>query len=276
MAAAFSDRFSDATRQLAAAATRANRLALENAESMFGVQLKAMERNLTATGGWLVNWPAATTRPGCSTGAHSRGRTTCSGWARPSRMWSVSACRPARPGPNWCRVTTNQRRTRTVTDATQRSLHGSLPMQSGPGRSLPLPGLFARCLDSRALPRLDFLRADGPRRRAGLGNVPGAGRGPSPPPLLCPGPCPPRRGSACGGQGIEQAVSNKAPIDFERRAETLAYEVKGEVTANGRRRRTFVRKGLRPAPRRMNPPHACLRFDSPRIEGPRRGRQGPG
>ena len=86
MAAAFSDRFSDATRQLAAAATRANRLALENAESMFGVQLKAMERNLTATGGWLVNWPAATTRPGCSTGAHSCGRTTCSGWARPSRM----------------------------------------------------------------------------------------------------------------------------------------------------------------------------------------------
>ena len=49
MAAAFSDRFSDATRQLAAAATRANRLALENAESMFGVQLKALERNLTAT-----------------------------------------------------------------------------------------------------------------------------------------------------------------------------------------------------------------------------------
>ncbi len=53
MAAAFSDRFSDATRQLAAAAPRANRLALENAESMFGVQLKVMERNLTATGGWL-------------------------------------------------------------------------------------------------------------------------------------------------------------------------------------------------------------------------------
>lgn len=52
MAAAFSDRFSDATRQLAAA-TRANRLALENAESVFGVQLKVMERNLTATGGWL-------------------------------------------------------------------------------------------------------------------------------------------------------------------------------------------------------------------------------
>ncbi len=53
MANAFADRFSDATRQMAAAATRANRMALENAESMFGVQLKVMERNLTATGGWL-------------------------------------------------------------------------------------------------------------------------------------------------------------------------------------------------------------------------------
>ncbi|WP_369039620.1 phasin family protein [Stenotrophomonas maltophilia] len=53
MAAAFADRFSDATRGFAAAATRANRLALENAESMFGVQLKALERSLTATGGWL-------------------------------------------------------------------------------------------------------------------------------------------------------------------------------------------------------------------------------
>ncbi len=115
--------------------------------------------------------------------------------------------------------------------------------------------------------RLDSPRTDGPRRgRQGSGQMsPGVGRWPSPPPLLCPDPCPPRRGSACGGQGIEQAVSNKAPIDFERRAEALAYEVKGEVTANGRRRRTFVRKGLRPAPRRMNPPHACLRFDSPRI-----------
>lgn len=53
MATAFADRFSDATRQLAATATRANRLALESAESMFGVQLKALERSLTATGGWL-------------------------------------------------------------------------------------------------------------------------------------------------------------------------------------------------------------------------------
>ncbi len=68
----------------------------------------------------------------------------------------------------------------------------------------------------------------------------------------------------------------EAPANSERRAEALACEVKGEVTANGRRRRTFVRKGLRPAPRRMNPPHACLCPDSPRTDGPRRDRQGPG
>lgn len=38
-------------------------------------------------------------------------------------------------------------------------------------------------------------------------------------------------------------------MNSERGADALAYEVKGEVTANGRRRRTFVRKGIRPAPR---------------------------
>ena len=53
MASAFTDSFSDYTRQLAAAATRANRLALENAESMFGVQLKTLEKNITATSGFF-------------------------------------------------------------------------------------------------------------------------------------------------------------------------------------------------------------------------------
>jgi len=53
MTSAFTESFSDYTRQLAAAATRANRLALENAESMFGVQLKTLEKNLTATGGFF-------------------------------------------------------------------------------------------------------------------------------------------------------------------------------------------------------------------------------
>jgi hypothetical protein len=168
MAAAFSDRFSDATRQLAAAATRANRLALENAESMFGVQLKVMERNLTATGGWLGELARGEMRPGRSTRAHSCGRTTCSGWARPSRTWSVSACRPARPGPNWCRATTNQRRTRTTTDATQRSLRGSLPTQSGPAD----PSSAGSFLPGVLIPKCVFgagrlLQLKGPPRRLG-------------------------------------------------------------------------------------------------------------
>ncbi len=60
----------------------------------------------------------------------------------------------------------------------------------------------------------------------------------------------------------------EAPTNSERRAEALAYEVKGEATANGRRRRTFVRKGIRPAPRRMNLPHACLHPTSLRLKGP--------
>ncbi|MFG6109972.1 phasin family protein [Stenotrophomonas nematodicola] len=53
MASAFTDSFSDYTRQLAAAATRAHRLALENAESMFGVQVKTLEKNITATSGFF-------------------------------------------------------------------------------------------------------------------------------------------------------------------------------------------------------------------------------
>ena len=45
--------FSSYTQQFTAAASRANRLALENAESMFGVQLKTFEKNITAaTGFW--------------------------------------------------------------------------------------------------------------------------------------------------------------------------------------------------------------------------------
>jgi hypothetical protein len=47
------DGFSSYTHQFAAAAVRANRLALENAESMFGLQLKAFEQNVHATTGFL-------------------------------------------------------------------------------------------------------------------------------------------------------------------------------------------------------------------------------
>lgn len=41
--------FNQYTHQFAAAASRANRLALENAESLFGLQLKTLEKNVTAT-----------------------------------------------------------------------------------------------------------------------------------------------------------------------------------------------------------------------------------
>jgi hypothetical protein len=48
MSAQFND-FSSYTHQFAAAATRANRLALETAETVFGVQLKTFEKNMDAT-----------------------------------------------------------------------------------------------------------------------------------------------------------------------------------------------------------------------------------
>ncbi len=53
MSARFDDGFSDYTRQFAAMANRANRLALETAESAFGVQLRTFERNANATAGFL-------------------------------------------------------------------------------------------------------------------------------------------------------------------------------------------------------------------------------
>ncbi|MGS7865553.1 hypothetical protein, partial [Stenotrophomonas forensis] len=42
---------------------------------------------------------------------------------------------------------------------------------------------------------------------------------------------------AAGKAQCSQQPFKEAPINSERRAEALAYEVKGEVTANGRRRR---------------------------------------
>ena len=54
MSAQFNDSFSSYTREIAAAAQRANRMALENAESVFGVQLKALEKNATATAGFFT------------------------------------------------------------------------------------------------------------------------------------------------------------------------------------------------------------------------------
>jgi hypothetical protein len=49
MSAQFSQPFNTFTNQFAAAASRANRLALESVETMFGVQLKTFEKNVDAT-----------------------------------------------------------------------------------------------------------------------------------------------------------------------------------------------------------------------------------
>ena len=49
MSAQINEQFSTFTHQFAAAAARANRLALENAETIFGVQLRAFEKNIDAT-----------------------------------------------------------------------------------------------------------------------------------------------------------------------------------------------------------------------------------
>lgn len=53
MAASFNEDLSSYTHQLAATAARANRLALENAESVFGMQLKTFEKNVNAATGFL-------------------------------------------------------------------------------------------------------------------------------------------------------------------------------------------------------------------------------
>ena len=49
MSAQLNEQFTTFTHQFAAAAARAIRLALENAETIFGVQLKAFEKNIDAT-----------------------------------------------------------------------------------------------------------------------------------------------------------------------------------------------------------------------------------
>ena len=49
MSAQLNEQFTTFTHQFAAATARANRLALENAEPIFGVQLKAFEKNIDAT-----------------------------------------------------------------------------------------------------------------------------------------------------------------------------------------------------------------------------------
>ncbi|HET6395211.1 MAG TPA: phasin family protein [Pseudoxanthomonas sp.] len=49
----FNEQFSAYTHQFAAVAARVNRLALENAETLFGVQLRTLEKNVDATTSYL-------------------------------------------------------------------------------------------------------------------------------------------------------------------------------------------------------------------------------
>ncbi|KAF1691610.1 phasin family protein [Pseudoxanthomonas koreensis] len=49
----FNDQFNAYTQQFAAVAARVNRLALENAETVFGVQLRTFEKNVEATTAYL-------------------------------------------------------------------------------------------------------------------------------------------------------------------------------------------------------------------------------
>lgn len=55
----FNDQFSAYTHQFAAAAARVNRLALENAETLFGVQLRTLEKNVEATTSYLGEFAGA-------------------------------------------------------------------------------------------------------------------------------------------------------------------------------------------------------------------------
>ena len=49
----FNDQFSAYTHQFAAVAARVNRLALENAETVFGLQLRTLEKNVEAATGFF-------------------------------------------------------------------------------------------------------------------------------------------------------------------------------------------------------------------------------
>lgn len=59
MSAQFENSFGGYTQQFASTASRANRLALETAESMFGLQLKTLEKNISATATYLGEFAQA-------------------------------------------------------------------------------------------------------------------------------------------------------------------------------------------------------------------------
>ncbi len=59
MSAQFTEQLSALTSQFSATAARANRLALENAETVFGVQLRTFEKNLSATSEYFGEFTSA-------------------------------------------------------------------------------------------------------------------------------------------------------------------------------------------------------------------------
>ncbi len=59
---------------------------------------------------------------------------------------------------------------------------------------------------------------------------------------------PPHDVPTCPPGTVPSSAHRCVPITPQRRADALACEVKEEVTANGRRRGTFARKGIHPAP----------------------------
>ncbi|KAG1271239.1 hypothetical protein G6F65_012531 [Rhizopus arrhizus] len=84
---------------------------------------------------------------------------------------------------------------------------------------------------------------------------PGAGRWPSPPPLLCPNPCLPRRGSACGEWSAVLAAA------FQRGADELRTQGGGPCV-----RSKGGGDGQRPAPEdiRTQGPPPCAAQNNPR------------
>lgn len=155
-------------------------------------------------------------------------------------------------------INTNARRMRlaTATGATP-TLIAWVPPPCNPDPADPslCRVFFAWRLDSRARLRPGLCELKGP---VGAGR--GLGKCPPAPAvgrhlLLYFAQTPTRPDEArLAAAGAQIAAFLRPPKISPHRAEALACEIKGEVTANGRRRRTFARKGLRPAPARFAAP----------------------
>ena len=171
-------------------------------------------------------------------------------------------------------INTNARRMRLAGNSHWRDAHahcmGPSPHAIRTRQIPPSAGsFFAWRLDSRARLRPGLCDLKGP---AGAGR--GLGKCPPAPAVgrhlllyFAQTPtCPDEARLAAPGAQI--AAFLRPPKISARRAEALACEVKGEAVAAGRRRRTFARKGLRPALRRMDQPRATQERSAPAIAVP--------